>query len=422
MKQEGYVIARGKQSKEYFTSRSAYDRAEWVKLNEAATYETPEIAAQAARRLWRAGVFEATVVPLKEISLDMEMPSDERSPADKKSEEKGMVAQQQENPEELEKEKGVCPECNCDPCECDHNNMEEPGEESLPGEEGLPGEEECELTPVPMSSIPGQEDDEKALSPVEAALSKGKRYQTVPPGTTMEGADMTDRVVKSGGMWMVDREDIDTGKTLVKPGQTITFKHGGKKYKGRVSSHAVGRDDDCYELSSVQPLNEATEFKMPKAGDDPAKPEDNDTTAANMKDPKHEEIKFADRAREDDEAETNYECDEKVEIPATIKQQLKDAIADFTKDANDNVETDNDARASHALTVKSALETLLKDLESGTVEGLKQAQVHYSSMMNPITTHIPPDVRKFIEKGGQKMSLKDLFNVKWDEVRRQNRI
>lgn len=68
----------------------------------------------------------------------------------------------------------------------------------------------------------------------------------------IENKDFTDRVVKNGNKFYVDREDVDTGKTITKPGQRIAFTHNNKQYTGTVSSEARGRDDDVYKVSTVQ--------------------------------------------------------------------------------------------------------------------------------------------------------------------------
>jgi len=58
-------------------------------------------------------------------------------------------------------------------------------------------------------------------------------------------------ITRKRDKFFIDREDIDSGDELVKPGDKITFKRANKKYKAVVSSKTHGRDDDVYELKDV---------------------------------------------------------------------------------------------------------------------------------------------------------------------------
>ncbi len=71
MKTQGYVVARNHARKEFFTSKSAYDRPQWLPVLEATVYPTPEMAQQAAIKLGARGNFGARIVELSEaISLN----------------------------------------------------------------------------------------------------------------------------------------------------------------------------------------------------------------------------------------------------------------------------------------------------------------------------------------------------------------
>lgn len=67
--------------------------------------------------------------------------------------------------------------------------------------------------------------------------------------------DHTGHVAKRGKHFYVDRENIDTGKEISKPGQKIKFSHKGKTYSGTVSDQAHGRDDDIYKVDVHEELN-----------------------------------------------------------------------------------------------------------------------------------------------------------------------
>lgn len=164
-------------------------------------------------------------------------------------------------------------------------------------------------------------------------------------------------------------------------------------------------------------------FKMPqRPGNDPAKPTENKTTVANMTDPKSKQFDFKDPVGEEDKPETDLthavanQHEDKVNVPADIKAQLKSVITDLSKTAK-AADGMDDNTGSFALTAAAALQQLLDDLELGTTVGIKQAQIHMTSYMSPIVNHIPADVINFIGRGGRKSSLKDLFGAKWDDKR-----
>lgn len=145
-----------------------------------------------------------------------------------------------------------------------------------------------------------------------------------------------------------------------------------------------------------------------------AQPSENDTTAANQN-AKIDDLKINDPAQiGKDENEIAGDLDAKVKVPADVTSELKATIAKFDKQAEKS-KTSDDANASFCMTVADALRALEQDLSTGTVGGVKKAQIHLSSYMSPITSNIPATVLKFINKGGQKTSLKDMFNAKRDE-------
>jgi hypothetical protein len=156
----------------------------------------------------------------------------------------------------------------------------------------------------------------------------------------------------------------------------------------------------------------------------PAKPAlngraDNKNTVDSAKKP--EKVKFKDDLRNADAApgksEPNVGDDsEKVNVPASVLSALQKVSSEMTAEANKYKERD-DARSSFCMTVAAAMDTLKMHLSTGTVDGVKQAQIQLGTMMSPITQHIPDDVKKYIHTGGRKPSLKDMFSVKWEAKR-----
>jgi hypothetical protein len=113
---------------------------------------------------------------------------------------------------------------------------------------------------------------------------------------------------------------------------------------------------------------------------------------------------------------SNYPDCDKVPTPSSITAALRTVVKKFKQSA-EAADTRDDVRASQDLTVADAIQQLLDDLSQGTVDGIKQAQIHMTSYMTPITQHIPPEVVKFIASGGKQSTLKDLFGAKWDQHR-----
>jgi hypothetical protein len=148
----------------------------------------------------------------------------------------------------------------------------------------------------------------------------------------------------------------------------------------------------------------------------------NKTTVLDLKKP--DTIKYKDPAYVADKPDTDlcnsgaHPHEEKCKVPAEVISDLKACIAEFSKEAEVK-NTHDDTRASFCMTVASAFEQLLQDLELGTVAGVKQAQIHMTSYMNPITAHLPQSVQKFIYMGGRKPTLKDLFDTKREERKKE---
>lgn len=161
-------------------------------------------------------------------------------------------------------------------------------------------------------------------------------------------------------------------------------------------------------------------FTIPKAGQGIASTPDNKTFASDL--PKPELVKFQQDTRS--ERDSNFASDieplyQDVQIPANVMSAINDTINTFNKAADFNNGRD-DSQASLALTVVDALTAIKDCLQQGTHEGLKQAQIKITTLMNPITTNFPPELMDFLYKSGrQPMSLKNSFYDKWDQKRQQ---
>jgi hypothetical protein len=432
---QGYVITRSKSLAEYYTSSAAYDRPQWVALDEATVYASPDVAQQAVKKLWVNGSFAAKVQNLSElIDIDLEMPAKEEPALDDLGADEAdpeMVAAKQSDDPEGDVQ-GMCPECDCDPCECDPAAQADgsptvglPTDEELPPTDELGPDvehEEDSMLAQHLKAATGMESEETArLHPEEIKMFGRKRMD-------MKECKVGDVVIPSMGPHKGTKHKVihvfDDGSMNIKPvglkADQIRYKLGAVKAK---PDQVKMVNEGPVKPTRMPPLEEETKVKLPaRPGNDPAKPSENDTTAATMKEPKAKEIDLKDPVGTEDKPQTDlhyavaHEHEDKVTVPAEIKSQLKAVIDDFAKAAKEN-DLRDDTKGSFAMTAGAALQQLLDDLELGTVAGIKQAQIHMTSYMNPITSHIPEEVTKFIARGGRKSSLKDLFQVKWDNVR-----
>lgn len=99
----------------------------------------------------------------------------------------------------------------------------------------------------------------------------------------------------------------------------------------------------------------------------------------------------------------------KIKVPASIKNQLKEQIKIIEKDLKTISVTNKEATQFYK-DLRNAFEQLLNYLNEGTVNGIKNAQIFMSSLMGPMLHKIPDDVITFIAKGGKSKALKDYMN------------
>lgn len=162
-----------------------------------------------------------------------------------------------------------------------------------------------------------------------------------------------------------------------------------------------------------------TEAKLPSKPKADLLPDENDTTAVDLKQP--EVIKYKQQLNTPADVNFSDEIDSlhnPNNTPNDILQSLKDSIKQFDEVASYNNGKD-DAQASMALTISAALSDILADLSLGTKEGLHKAQTRFTSYMNPITTNFPPDVVDYLyKKGRQPLKLKNIFYDKWDNLKK----
>jgi hypothetical protein len=268
-----------------------------------------------------------------------------------------------------------------------------------------------QMSPMaPMGRAPGEDDDREGSMEVDiqpdgeggtemVAADSEEACQTCShcPCTCHTDADGVDDIVDTELAGDVDPEMDEFGDTSMNPNTDITLDSKGERLAQQLSRGRGGLGE-----SMVMPAKPP----MDQPGDG------NKNTALDVKGA--EVIKFKNPAVKPDstfEPGVDGSSEDKIKVPANVLSDLKAAIEEFKAAAEQSV-TRDDAKAAFCMTVADAFAQLCDDLSQGTVAGVKMAQVHMTSYMNPITAHLPVSVQKFIFMGGKKPTLKDLFDDK----------
>ena len=126
-----------------------------------------------------------------------------------------------------------------------------------------------------------------------------------------------------------------------------------------------------------------------------------------------EEATIWDIAPEDedkDESPENPSRDtRKIIVPAEVKNALKKEIDELNKGVTE-FKTRDPMRADFYSDTAAAMEDILDNLNKGTSEELKKAQILASSLMGPMVQRIPNVAYEFIVRGGEPKTLKTLFH------------
>lgn len=344
MSNQGYVIAQSIKTNAYFTSRSSYDKPQWISIDEATVYPTAELAQNSVTKLFKRGSFAATVVPLAEV-LNASMYTTQPPalaapladvPADHPTDDDMIASDRNE----------VCTSCNHEPCTC-------------------------------------PEDIDNSADTL-----------------TINNQDVKLKTESVESVGNADRYALDVNLDNLK----------------RDMAQADSSGDEEDKRSLTQKLNRVTD-QLAKLGDvEPQGIAETEVTPVALRD-----LASVDDANRDAATTVASEHDAKIKVPASVKSALKAVLTKFNQ-CSDPDFTHDDTRASFCLTVAAATQALLDDLEQGTVAGLKQAQIHLTSYMNPITTQLPSVVTNYILSGGTKLALKDMYNDKWDTKRSEGNI
>ena len=417
MNKQGYLIGRSGSTPEYFTSASAYDRPQWVSLTEATVFPTPELAQVAAKKLWQYGAYSANLISVTEALDALPPEEDELDPA--------LDGLPPEDIETLSEPGGDA--------EAGYGADGELDGEAIPamdGEEDLDAELDGEEGGSFEFEMPPEENDENAISDIELKMMKRP---------TTEGVDHNgDRVFQTYAAWKravkainpsaefygdkdiggakgIGEWDGETGLVFAK---ALRDKWASEKTNESILHELSKTTLKSYLKKAVGSTKELVEKGDMVKGVDRAKK--TVWASGKLKDKMKSGVTESVEAKKMEFKDPSVECNkgtneytnkpggDKVAVPASIKSSLSTVIAKFKKTA-DAEDGRNGVSASQDLTVADALQQLLDDLSAGTLEGMKQAQIHMTSYMTPILQHIPADVTKFIAKGGKQESLSSMF-------------
>lgn len=426
---QGFVIGKGNNRKQMYSAQGSYEKPIFTTLKEATVYYTYDEAKNAVKKLWSRGLFEAKVIPVSEL-YDGPDASTAESPkhngvewsGDNKRLKQNIAAMSPGSKEETEQtdtghkfQKGAT--VRVKPGSKDSSKFgDEPVTVVVPDAKSdfvgvaKRGHEQnkdnihlVHANDIEHTTRDGTSEDEEVSVKAEGTETTMHSDVRVGDGVSFNGRKyvVAQRSPDARASTLYIRpEDEPTGETvrvdrrqvtLTRPGvvpESVTTPPFPKDANGRVTPPADKEDDE----SLVNKL-------IPDVTREPYK--STQMLYKNEFDPEHQ---FS-----ANQTQIVEPLDTKVKVPPVLISAMKAQIAEFKKAADFNAAGRDDVRGSFALTVHDALQTILDDLEIGTVAGLRQATIDLDKMMNPIYLQIPEEVILFIRNGGKPASLKDLF-------------
>lgn len=392
---KGYVIAQNGLANTFFTASSSYDKPSWIPLKEATIYATAELADKALVKLLKHGAYSAKLVEATSMEFEFpnEGPNKDEAPITKTD--NGMVAGQLSDEDDIHELNLDGDEIEMGDGYTDDEDEDQDDEGDFDNEGDSNSEEEFDT-----------EEDERALSPLEQQLSQGVRGNMPTGNGPMKEAYDAYRATQGNVPLKKPKSSGGKGGRTVKLSDSEVREMRTMKKNGVKLSTIFAKWPNCAESTIKSILAGHTRNSVA------CDIEEGLNTTVNK-------IKFNQDNRND--RDTNFSKDielsyKEINVPRNVMRAIKTSIDTFNKAADFNNGKD-DSQASMALTIATALKTLEDCLKLGTHEGLTQAQIQFSTFMNPITTNIPDVVKDYLIKfGRQPISLKDTFYSKWDNI------
>ena len=408
----GYVIAQYKSASKFFTASSSYDRPSWTELNEATVYQSVELAQRAVSKLWTNGTYSASLKSLNEImdqQIDDESSIHDQEFDDTQYDEPEMTAGTLDQDDESD--------INLDDDEVESIEQIE-SEDDHPEHVDEPVDDE-------IDDIDAEENEQSFLSPIEKDLMSNKMHQFPNGNGPMKEAIIPDLMHTSSNAFSSkkSRATATDPHNAYRERRTVKVTDAEvREMRNMFQKQGKSRDVIYAKWSNMQPssIDKILDYeaRLSPACDidykEKTKVAENNTIATDL--PKPEVIKY--KQQLNDPSDTNFANEIEVlhnphKTPSEIIKALKDGIKEFQAVADYNNGKD-DSQASMAMTICSALNDILTDLQQDTHEGFKAAQIRWSTYMNPITTNFPPEVIDYlVKRGRQPMNLKTMFYDKW---------
>jgi hypothetical protein len=466
MKQTGYIIENSLSKDTYFTSSSAYDRPEWVQIDEATVYASAESAEAAMKKLIRYGVNRIRIVNLHELHVDTLKSYKEKAQADNQKRADSIRSKGQKvftstsiQPHDSDEQKkhakradgintavrkivkqtGEQKTAQKDKYQLggrdetsgrSYNESEELDEfqniefEFPDGERMVPGEEDQLPPEDDMEGIEGEdESDMIAQDSEEVCVDCEHEPCTCDPEDEMD-TEMSDDVSDLGPEDEFDPEADPEGEF-----DPEADPESSDLLKSLFSKHAPEENEEVTNAGHVAPKQRVSykgaTYVVAAVGNGVALIAPETEPAARIKVavgdllPVHEseevgKLEFKNGLQNTMPEMGSLNHEDVVKVPSNVLSDLKGVIDAFEKEAGTAAGRDT-SRTEFCLTVAGALSELRDHIAGGTVESIKRAQIFMTSLMGPISSNIPPSVVQFVAMGGRKPTLKDLFNLRTQE-------
>jgi hypothetical protein len=455
----GYVIAQYKTATNYFTTTSSYDRPRWIPITEASVYQTAEIAQQAISKLWKNGAYSAKLLSITEV---MNSPNSEIPPSIGNSKSANKFSDEQYGDEPTMKSGTLDDIDDMDETNLDDDNIEfsddlsdddlsddnvefsddlsddDLSDDDIEFGNGLSDDDLSDddiefgngLSDDDLSDDESSEENEQSfMSPIERGMMKNNKLP-FPTGNGPMKEGMVPNLRNTQGNVPLKKPTTGDGRRGIQGPTKLSdadVRNMRTMYdvQGKSKQTIYKKWNQVEEKTIDKILNYTTRLGASCDIDYKEKPTkkvtENKTIATDL--PTTPTIKFKQQVGEPTDVDFTRGIDSMHnphKTPANIIKTLKDSIKEF-QDAADYNNGKDDSQSSMAMTICSALQDILTDLQQDTIEGLRAAQIRITTYMNPITTNFPHLVIDYLYKSGrQPISLKNMFYDTWDMKRKED--
>lgn len=284
----------------------------------------------------------------------------------------------------------VCKKCECDPCECKDDTVSEG--------------KKVKVGSVKFGKKMAKTSKQFKKTRANMKTLKESDYGA-PKSSTTSGTDTGASAFKGDAP---AAKEINYGDTNHKDAKKIDF---GKVNKdGEFTKEKENNGDSIPQTNSMfSGKGKATAGTKPSSTGGVASTPDNKSEKTESKPVwKNEEKKERPTTDVAKSHENESGEDNKVETPSNIKSSLSSKKAEMEEESKKQKGRNPDGNAFYE-SVVDAMTRLERMINNGTVKQFKEAQLFMNGLMGPILWLIPEDVRHFINTGGRKQSLMDMY-------------